>query len=238
MDYFNKEEFQKLKKSPRSASKKRATMDRIRTSSTKPPRNYPVKYIITSIAVILLAAFLISSEFFSPTKQANEVAQINKLLAEKDEKIKHLEELYAAKIGELSNANKSINMIRWSSIARLDDYSHSFSNLENIYKVHSNHHIQDDWYVIQDDYFEIELLQYENAKRVDFYTLRQESDEGINLVFTDTDPTDGWIYINSDIGKIINKRTDRLDPYFVLYAEVTLGDGSVIRTPKLPIYNK
>ena len=39
------------------------------------------------IAVILLAAFLISSEFISPTKQANEVSQLNKLLAEKDEKI-------------------------------------------------------------------------------------------------------------------------------------------------------
>ena len=245
MDYFNKEEFQQLKNLPRSASKKSATMDRIRTSSSKSPRNYPVKYVITSIAVILLATLLISPEFFSPTEQANAVSQLNKLLAEKDEEIKCFEELYETKIAELSNAIKSIEMVRWSAMARLDDYSHSFYNLENIYKVHSNYDIQDDWYVIQDDYFEIELLQYENAKRVDFYTFRQESDEGINLVFSDTDPTDGWIYTNSDIGKIINKHNYNyysngatFEPYFVIYAEVTLEDGSVVRTPKLPIYNK
>ena len=242
MDYFNKEEFQQLKKLPRLASKKRATMDRIRTSSSKPPRNYPVKYVVTSIAVILLAAFLISSEFISPTKQANEVSHLNKLIAEKDEKIKRLEEQYAANIAELSNATKSIEMVRWSALARLDDY-HSFSNLENIYKVHSNYDIKDDWYVIQDDYFEIELLQYENAKRIDFYTFRQESGEGRILVFSDTDPTDGWIYKNNDIGKIINKHSyysngATFEPYFVIYAEVTLGDGSVVSTPKLPMYNK
>ncbi len=47
-----------------------------------------------------------------------------------------------------------------------------FTNLEEIYKIHSNHEIKDDWYLIKDDYFQIELLQYENAKKVDFYTLR------------------------------------------------------------------
>ena len=76
MDYFNKEEFQQLKNLPRSVSKKRATMDRIRTSSIKPPRNYPVRYVITSIAVILLATILIIPEFLSLPEQANEPPEV------------------------------------------------------------------------------------------------------------------------------------------------------------------
>ena len=243
MDYFNKEEFQQLKNLPRSAQQKSETMDRIRNSSGgKQTRNYPVKYVFTSIAVLLLAILLIASEFFSPTEQANEVSQLNNLLAEKDEKIRRLEELYSTKIMELSNVTKSLEMVRGSAYARLDDYNDAFYYLDSVYKIHSNYEMKDDWYVITDDFFQIELLQYENAKKVDFYTLRQESDEGINLVFSDTDPTDGWIYTNDTISKIISKHDYRngftYEPYFVIYAEVTLEDGSVIRTSKLPIYNK
>ena len=63
-------------------------------------------------------------------------------------------------------------------------------------------------------------------------------------MFSDTDPTDGWIFTNDNISKIINKHNmnygngSTFEPYFVIYAEVTLEDGSVIRTSKLPIYNK
>lgn len=70
------------------------------------------------------------------------------------------------------------------------------------------------------------------------------SDEGEILVFTDTKPTDGWIYTNETISDIINKQMDRdsngfsFEPYFLLYTEVTLKDGSVIKTPSVPIYNK
>ncbi len=244
MDYFNKEEFQQLKNLPRSANQKRETMERIRNSSSgKQMRNYPVKYVFTSIAVILLAVVLVTSEVFSPTEQANEVSQLNKLLAEKEQEISRLEKLYATKITELSSVTKSLEMVRWSSIARLDDYNHSFSNLENIYKIHSNYEIKDDWYVIKDDYFQIELLQYENAKKVDFYTQRLESGEGKNLVFSDTDPTNGWIYTNDTISKFIDKQKNLtndiiFEPFFIIYAEVTLEDGNVIRTSKLPIYNK
>ncbi len=244
MDYFNKEEFQQLKNLPRSVNKKRETMDRIRTSSnSKQPRNYPIKYVVTSIAVILLAVVLIASEIFSPTEQANEVSQLNTLLVEKEREISRLEELYATKIAELSDATESLDMVRWSSNARLDDFNYSFSNLENIYKIHSTYEIKDDWYVIKDDYFQIELLQYENAKKVDFYTQRLESGEGKNLVFSDTDPTNGWIYTNDTISKIIDKQKDykngsTFEPFFIIYAEVTLEDGNVISTSKLPIYNK
>ena len=72
MDYFNKEEFQQLKNLPRSANQKSETMDRIRTSSSNPPRNYPMKYVVTSIAAVVLAIILIGPELFSSNQQANE----------------------------------------------------------------------------------------------------------------------------------------------------------------------
>lgn len=171
------------------------------------------------------------------------ISQLNKIITEKDEEISSLEEDYSNNITELGELTKSLEMVRWSSIARLDDYNNSFYDLEEIYKIHSNHAIEDDWYVINDEYFQIELLDYENAKKVDFYILRLESDEGISLVFTDTESTDGWIYTNDTISKIINKhkglaRGSTFIPYFVIYTEVTFEDGNVIRTSKLPIYNK
>ena len=172
----------------------------------------------------------------------SEVSQLNKLLADKDEEISSLEEDYSNKITEFGELTKNLEMIRWSSIARLDDYNNSFYNLEEVYKIHSNHVIKDDWYVINDEYFQIELLDYENAKKVDFYTLRMESDEGKILVFTDTDSKDGWVYTNDTINKIINKHkisgNSTFRPYFVIYTEVTLEDGNVIRTSRLPIYYK
>jgi len=174
----------------------------------------------------------------------SEISQLKELIAEKDKEISYLEEVYSKKINELAVATKTIKMVRWSAIARLEEnYYNSFYDLKDMYKIHSNHEIKDDWYVINDDYFQIELLDYENAKKVDFYTLRLESDEGINLVFSDTDSTDGWIYKNDKISGIINKQKQLhgdfyLEPFFVLYTEVTLEDGSVLRTTKLPIYYK
>lgn len=126
----------------------------------------------------------------------NEISELKSIISKKDKEIAHLENInsdYRTKINELS---KSLEMIRFSSYARLNDYNDTFSNLENIYKINSDYKIKDDWYVINDDYFEIELLGYEDALKVDFYTLRMESGEGPVIVFSDTDPSDGWIYNN------------------------------------------
>ena len=76
MDYFNKEEFQQLKNLPRSAQQKSETMDRIRSSSSKQPQNYPMKYVFTSFAVILLAVILIVPELFSTKQQAIEPTEV------------------------------------------------------------------------------------------------------------------------------------------------------------------
>lgn len=239
MDSFNKEEFKQLKTIPRSPKQKIQTMERIRDSRIKDQsRNPSWKYALTTIAVILLAVILFVPEFLSSSKQANEVAQLKAQIMEKEKEMSILESNIAARTTELNEATKGIGMVRWSAIARQDEQYQSFDSLQEIYKIHSNYEIQDDWYLIKEDYFKIELLAYPNAVKVDFYTKRLESDEGKNLVYSDTDATDGWIYTNDNIGEIINKHRYTFEPYFLIYTEITLKDGKVITTPKLPIYNK
>ncbi len=163
------------------------------------------------------------------------------MISIKDEEIKKLNDLVNKISDERDEFKKSIDMIRFSAYARLDDYNDSFENLKKIYSISSKYEIMDDWYVIQEGNFELELLGYEDAKKVDFYILRLESDEGERLIFTDNDYVDGWKYSNDNIGEIIDKQKESSSeasyrPYFVIFAEVTLGDGNIIKTPKLPIY--
>lgn len=205
------------------------------------------------IGMIIIILLLVSSgcmnkdlSAFSEEKEnlTNELLELKNLLSEKNEKINRLEQINSNKTIELEELKESLEIVRFSSYARLSDYNDTFDNLENVYGINSNYIIKDDWYVISDDYFQIELFGYENAKRVDFYLLRMESGEGTLLIFSDIDFSDGWIYTNDNIAEIIEKHKSfkrgrfSYEPYFVIYAEVTLEDGTIIRTPKLPIYNQ
>lgn len=175
---------------------------------------------------------------------SNKIIELEELIIEKDTRIKQLENLNSNKNIEIKELKETINMVRASAYARMDDYEDIFSYLEKKYKIHSEYEIKDEWYVINEDYFQIELLGYEDAVKVDFYTLRMDSGEGPILAFTDTDPTDSWIYTDDNISEIINKHNKPLvtggfsyEPTFLIYTEVTLKDGNLIRTSKLPIYN-
>lgn len=198
------------------------------------------------IALLVLACTNKNIDSFSGEKGGltNEIAELEKKIEEKDEKIQILEDKLSELKEERNQLIKSIDMIRFSSYARLNDYDDSFDNLKNIYKINSSYTVKDDWYIINEDNFEIELLGYANAKKVDWYILRLESNEGPILVFTDTDKTNGWVYSNKNISQIINKHEGSstgkftYEPYFVLYTEVTLEDGNIIRTSRLPIYNE
>ncbi len=200
------------------------------------------------IIILLLISGCTNKELntFNADKEllTNEILQLKKLISEKDGKIIHLEKVYSNKLTELRELTDSLNLIRFSSIARLNDYNNSFDDLKKIYKINSKYEIIDDWYVINDDFFQIELLENEYAKKVDFYILRMESHFDPILVFTDTDSSDGWIYTNDNISKVIEKHKQATSrslayvPYFIIYTEVTQEDGNVIMTSKLPIYNK
>ncbi len=174
----------------------------------------------------------------------NEIIELQELISKKDEEINNLKDKISKITVEKNGLIESLKMVRFSSYSRLTDYNDSFDNLTKVYKIDSNHTIRDDWYVISDDYFQIELLGYGDAKKVDFYALRMESGEGTILIFSDTDHSDGWVYKNDNISEIINKHVKRnpkgfsYRPYFVLYTEVTLKDGKTVITSKLPIYNE
>lgn len=209
-----------------------------------------VKKIIIGMFIISLLIFSGCAnnelDIFNEEKEqlTNEILELKKLVSKKDDEINYLQRLNTNKTAELKELRDSIDMVRFSSYARLDDYNDTFFNLKENYKIISPYVIKDDWYMISDDYFQIALLEYENAVKVEFYTLRMESGEGPMLAFTDTDPTDGWTYTSDNISEIIDKHKEKLSgdfsyvPYFLIYTEVTLGDGKVIKTPKLPIYNK
>lgn len=174
----------------------------------------------------------------------NRISELEEQISEKDEEIKRLKNSVSAVTEERDQLKESIGMIRFSAYARLEDYEKSFDNLKNIYKISSKHVIMDDWYVIQEEKFQLELLGFEEAKKVDFYILRLESDEGKKLIFSDTDNKDGWKYTNDNISQIIDKHKEpnpkgfSYEPYFVIFAEVELDDGNIITTSKLPIYNR
>lgn len=200
------------------------------------------------IFILLLISGCTSKEldiFYEEREQlTNRILDFEKILTEKDEEINCLKEVISNMEIESRELLDSLEKVRFSSYARLDDYDDSFDNLKKIFKINSKYEIKDDWYVISDDYFQIELLGYENAKKVDFYVLKLESDQEPFLIFTDTDSSDGWEYTNDNIGEIINKHKVPFgvgfsyEPYYLIYAEVTLKDGNVIKTSKLPIYNK
>lgn len=149
-----------------------------------------------------------------------------------------------SKSQEIQELKKSIQMIRFSAMSRMSSYSETFMNLEYQYLIHTDYEIVDDWYVIDSDDFRIELLDYDTAKEVRFYSLRMESDQGPMLMHMDNDPNDGWVYSSEDIGEFINQQSAvrsggiSFVAYFVIYAEVVLEDDTVIKTPKLPIYYK
>lgn len=173
-----------------------------------------------------------------------EIVKLQELISVKDKEINNLKDSISKITTERNELKESLKMSRFSSYSRLNDYNDSFDNLIDVYKISSKYTIKDDWYVLNEDYFHIELLGYENAKKVDFYTLRMESGEGPILLFSDNDPSDGWVFKYDNVSEIIDKQI-KASPgnfsyvaYFLIYTEVTLEDGNIIRTPKLPVYNE
>ncbi|MBP2239641.1 hypothetical protein J2Z40_000194 [Cytobacillus eiseniae] len=203
------------------------------------------------IIVLLIGLCLISgctNKALEPVNEekvqlTSEIVELKKLISVKDVEINKLKKVNIDANTKLGELRESLDLVRLSSIARLDDYNGTFDDLVKVYRLNSDYDIKDDWYVINDDYFQMGLLEYENAKKVDFYSLRLESDEGPTLLFSDTNHKDGWTYTNENIKEIINKQKPpsngfSFEPFFIIYTEVTLEDGSRISTSKLPIYNK
>ncbi|WP_091540151.1 hypothetical protein [Alkaliphilus peptidifermentans] len=205
------------------------------------------KLIITIcivIAVVISGCTNKSIDSFKDEKDhlINKILELEEQVSQKEDDIKRLQDLNTKLTIEIKELEESFIMSRFSSYAMLKDKYDSFENLKNIYNINAKYKIKDDWYVLDDEYFKLELIGYKNAKKVDFYFLRMESDQGEELIFTDNDPSDGWIYTNDSISEIIEKHIKApkgkfsYEPYFVLYTKVTLENGEITQTLKLPIY--
>lgn len=57
----------------------------------------------------------------------------------KDEEISKLKNLFEKISDERDKLEKSIQMVRFSAIAREEDNSYSFDNLKNIYKINTKY---------------------------------------------------------------------------------------------------
>lgn len=204
------------------------------------------KYIIITLLLTIALTGCTSKEIEALNNKyeelLNENNKIKQELIEKSNENVKLESIIAQNKIEIETLKESIWMIRYSSEARLDDFNDSFNLLDRTYKFHTPYIVRDDWYVISDENFKLELLGYEDALKVEICMFRMSSDEEIKTLYVDNDSSDGWIYENNKISEYINKQirgpknSISYEPTFVIYAKVYYENGSVVQTSKLPIY--
>lgn len=184
--------------------------------------------------------------------------ETNRLFDEKittlEEENKKLEEYYTEvkKIVEASDNNEnvavsrvseakfdSIIMSRFSAMSRL--LFDRFDNLSNIYRLNANYDIKDDWYIISDDYFELDLLDNTDAIQVEFFLLKLESEFAPLSLYIDSEGVDGWNFNTNNISEFIEPHRKsggfEFEAYYVIYSEILLTDNEVKRSSLLPIYN-
>jgi len=133
-------------------------------------------------------------------------------------------------------------MERFSYQIRLgaDTYNSNVEVLEDIYKISTDYNIENQWFLLNDDSFEIELLGYEDAKEVSFYYDKLETCLVDALLVTDSDSSDGWTFKHDAISDVFGTYTldyDMWPPTYILYAKITMKDGQVITSQVLPLYN-
>lgn len=133
-------------------------------------------------------------------------------------------------------------MGRFAAIIKLQQFerNNGYLNPDNIYSINTEYTLEQGWYLVSGDEFEIELHGYETAKEVHFIYTKLETDMGPILLYKDTESSDGWKYSTSKIGEILE--ASEIDyttwpPTYIIYAEIVMSDDEVINAPVLPIYN-
>lgn len=134
---------------------------------------------------------------------------------------------------------ESIIMSRFSAMSRL--MFDRFDNLSNIYRLEINYDIENDWYIISDDYFELELLDNTDAIQVEFFLLKLESEFVPLSLYIDSDGTDGWSFNTNNIDEFIEPHREsggfKFEAYYVIYSEILRTNNEVEQSSVLPIYN-
>jgi hypothetical protein len=182
-----------------------------------------------------------NKELENLTSQYNEAQEENILLKDKIVRLENQN----IKLKETINLNKIISrkeyfnliMSRFAAMARL--LHEDIESLENTYSIISNHTIEEEWYILREKSFEIELLGYESAEEVTFYYTKLETDMGPRLLFHDINSNNGWIYKTDNINEIFDSSKESNTNWpatYILYAEVKLSDGKIKQTAVMPIY--
>ncbi|WP_026478789.1 hypothetical protein [Alkaliphilus transvaalensis] len=207
-------------------------------------KRYLIVIICIVMSMLILGCANKSIESFKEERYylANKIFQLEEELSQKKDEIIDLKELNSRITKEKKELEDSLIMSKFSSYSRLNDKNMAFENLPNVYKINSKYKIKDDWYILEEEFFQLEVIGYETAKKVEFFLTRMESDQEELLIFVDNDPSDGWIYTNDRISEVIDRHIKAssgsisYEPYFILYTEVTLENYGTIQTTKLPVY--
>lgn len=204
-----------------------------------------VKKLKIILIFILIGCFSLvgcsNKELENLTSQYNEAQEENTLLKDKIVSL----ESQNIKLKETISLNKIISkkeffnliMSRFAAMARL--LYEDIDSLENTYSIISKHTTEEEWYILREKTFEIELLGYESAEEVTFYYTKLETDMGQRLLFRDTNSNNGWIYKTDNINEIFDSSKESYTNWpatYVLYAEAKFADGKIKQTAVMPIY--
>lgn len=172
----------------------------------------------------------------------NNLRNLEKDLAKGEEEIKRLKEkIIELKDNKIAQAQQSViskdeyNRLletRFAAYSRL-----IFEYPEKDYEILTDYYIKNDWYMINQESFELRLKGYENAQSVAFFLQKIESEINPTLLYKDDTQEDGWTYINDKVDSVIEENTKSYIPRYVIYTEVTFDNGREVRTSLLPIYN-
>lgn len=111
--------------------------------------------------------------------------------------------------------------------------------LEKTYKFHSDYEIMYEWFVLKENYLDLELLGFEDAKQVEFYYYKLETCMDGTLLGLDTDATDGWHLQYDKLNDLLWQYEldfELWPPTYVIYAKVTDADDQVITLPYIPLF--
>jgi hypothetical protein len=109
-------------------------------------------------------------------------------------------------------------------------------NNESEFIIHSPYSRENGWYILVGEDFSLELTGYEEAFKVEFWTIQLQTNFNNWLIIEDRDSSDGWGIEVEDIGDMIPMHENNYVPLTVIYADIYFADDEMIRTETLPVY--
>lgn len=134
--------------------------------------------------------------------------------------------------------NKEVEIQNQQSVNDYYDARLYFHNINEVFFVESNHSMMNNWCVVSEDYFHIELLGHEAASKVEFWAIRLQSNIGPMLLGIDLDGDNGWKYETYDCDYFLSTHDDNFMPMNIIYAKIYSHDGTYSISDTFPIYKE